>query len=193
MIPEDTATEEKPEEEKPKRKLKKVKTGGEEKEKPVLFFNAGEDKGEYQAFSNEAPYAIEVEGVRYPTVEHYYQAMKAKTFEDKEMEDKIQATPSAKAVKTLGKKVKNFAEEVWNDKRQEVMLRGIKAKFAQHPELQTKLKETGSRPIGYANPRNTFWGIGTSMGLEKAQDFEKWRGQNKLGKILIALRDDFRE
>jgi predicted NAD-dependent protein-ADP-ribosyltransferase YbiA (DUF1768 family) len=45
--------------------------------------------------------------------------------------------------------------------------------------------------IGEANARNTYWGIGTSMASEKSKHPEKWRGQNRIGKILMDLRTEF--
>jgi ribA/ribD-fused uncharacterized protein len=179
-------------EEKPKtRKLNRK--GGDPPEDVVLFFGPGEDKGEYRAFSVMAEYPIEIEGVRYPTVEHYYQAMKASEFKDSELLKKILETKSTKAVKTLGKKVANFMKEVWDDKRYDIMLRANRAKFVQHPELRKQLLDTGSKRIGLANPRNKYWSIGTSMESDKSANPSKWSGQNKLGKLLEFLRDELKD
>lgn len=177
----------------PEKKTRKLKKAGGTLEKPVLFSQPGEDRGEFRTFSNQAEYPIQVSDVRYPSVEHYFQAMKAKEFGDDEIYKKMLDTPSGKAVKALGKKVKNFHKEVWDAKRLEIMMRGIKAKFVQHPELQKQLLETGDRQIGEADARDSFWGIGTSENTEKSADSTKWKGQNRLGKILMALRDEFRE
>jgi ribA/ribD-fused uncharacterized protein len=175
--------------EKKTRKLKKA--DGAPGEKPVLFNQPGEDKGEFKTFSNQAEYPIQISDVRYPTVEHYYQAMKAKEFGDDELYEKIIKTPSGKAVKALGEKIKNFHKEIWDAKQLEVMMRGVKAKFVQHPELQKQLLETGQRQIGYADARDSYWGIGTSENTDKSTDPTKWKGQNHLGKIISNLRQDF--
>jgi ribA/ribD-fused uncharacterized protein len=172
------------------KKVRKLKKGG--AENPVLFHGAGEDKGEFRNFSNMAEYPIQINDVKYPSVEHYFQIQKAKEFGDAEIEQKMTETPSTKAIKALGKKVKNFQKEVWDAKKQEIMMRGVRAKFVQHPELQKQLLETGDRQIGDADARDAFWGIGTSENTEKSKDPSKWKGQNKLGKLLMALRDDFR-
>jgi ribA/ribD-fused uncharacterized protein len=180
------------EKEKPEKKTRKLRKGGAEPtEIPVLFLGAGEDHGEFRAFSNDAEYPIEIEGVSYPTVEHYYQAMKAREFGDSESEKRILEARTPKAAKAMGRKVKNFMKEVWDEKRREIMLRAVKAKFVQHPELQKQLLDTGKRPIGKADPRNTFWGIGTGVASEKSNDPTKWRGQNQLGKMLMSFREDF--
>lgn len=176
--------------EKPKRR--KLKKGDPEPE-PVLFFGADESKGPHRNFSNMSAHPIEIEGVKYPTVEHYFQAMKAKEFEDTEVYDKILKAKTPKAAKALGKKVKNFVTEVWDSKRDGIMETALRAKFVQHPELRKELLATEDKVIGEADPRNTYWGIGTSMDLEKSKTPSKWRGQNKLGKMLMTLRSDFKE
>jgi ribA/ribD-fused uncharacterized protein len=176
--------------EKKTRKLKKKEISIEDK--PVLFSKPGEDKGEFRTFSNQAEYPIQINDLKYPTVEHYFQAQKAREFNDEENLKKIMDTPSAKAVKALGKKVRNFVKEIWDDKRLDIMMRGVKAKFVQHPELQKQLVETGTKQIGEADARDSFWGIGTSESTEKSADPSKWKGQNRLGKILMALRDEFK-
>lgn len=174
-----------------KRKLRK--TEEESGPPPVLFHGADESKGEYRNFSNMSGHRIDVDGTQFPTVEHYFQAMKAKEFKDDEIYEKIVKAKSAKAAKALGKKVKGFITEIWESKRDEVMRTGIKAKFVQHPELRKQLQETDQKMIGEADARNTYWGIGTSMTSEKSKHPSKWRGQNKIGRILMDLRNQFQE
>jgi ribA/ribD-fused uncharacterized protein len=72
------------------------------------------------------------------------------------------------------------------------MEKAVRAKFVQHPELRKELMATEEKIIGKADPRDTYWGIGTSMDLEKAKFPSKWRGQNKLGRMLMALRNTFK-
>ena len=136
---------------------------------------------------------VEIDGTKYPSVEHYYQAMKAVEFKDEDSLKKIMKTKTSKAVKALGNKVKDYNEEVWKAKQDEVMEKAVRAKFVQHPELREKLVETGDKTIGYADARDLYWSIGTSIGLDKAKSPSKWRGQNKLGKILMKLRGVFIE
>jgi ribA/ribD-fused uncharacterized protein len=178
-------TEEKPK----KRKLRKE---AEVEPEPILFDGADASKGEYRNFSNDSEHPIEIEGQKYPTVEHYFQAMKAKEFGDEEVYKKIISTKTPKAAKAAGKKVKNFVTEVWDAKREAIMETGVRAKFVQHPELRKELLETGDKIIGKADARNTFWGIGTGMSSDKAKHPSKWRGQNKLGKMLMEIRESLK-
>ena len=186
----------KPEEvaaEAPKKKKKIVKVAVKTGEEPVLFFGADEGKGEWRVLSNmhEAPF--QVDSITFPTVEHYFQWAKAKQFGDGAIADKILKTPSAKAVKALGRKVKDFVKEEWDKTKDGVMRTAVKAKFVQHPDLKTKLLETGVRPIGEASARDKYWGIGTSADTSKANDPSKWPGKNVLGKILEELRAELKE
>lgn len=177
------------EEEKPKkRKLRKVV---EDEPEPILFFGADESKGEYRNFSNMSQHPIDIDGEKFPSVEHYFQAMKAREFKDDEMYNKIVTAKTAKAVKAMGKKVKNFVKEIWDSKRDEVMEKAVHAKFTQHPELRKQLLDTGDKPIGEADPRNLYWGIGTSVESEKSKYPSKWRGQNRMGRLLMKIREEF--
>ncbi len=191
--PKDERSEqEKPSEAKelPKKKVLKKKVMTEPGLEPVLFFGADEGKGEWRVLSNmyEAPFQID--SITYPTVEHYFQWAKAKQFGDGAIADKILKTPSPKAVKALGKKVKGFVVDEWTAKKDGVMRMALKAKFIQHPDLKTKLAETGKRPIGEASARDKYWGIGTSADTSKAGDPSKWPGKNIMGTMLMELRTE---
>jgi ribA/ribD-fused uncharacterized protein len=177
--------------EKPKKR--KLRTGGEEEEKPVLFSGADESKGEHRNFSNMSEHPIDMGGEQFPSVEHYYQAMKAREFENADLYNKIIKTKTAKAVKALGKKVTNFKTEVWDSKKDEIMRKAVRAKFVQHPELRKQLMQTGDQKIGFADARDTYWAIGTSTESTKSLKPSKWRGQNRLGKLLMELRQEFQE
>ena len=174
-----------------KPKKRKLKKGGDPEPEPILFFGADESKGEYRNFSNMSAHPIEIDGKKYQTVEHYFQGMKAETFADSETFDKIVLAKTPKAVKALGQKVANFDEKKWDEMKDGIMEMGVRTKFVQHPELRKQLMETGDKLIGEANARDSYWGIGTSIESDKSKVPSKWRGQNKLGKILMNLRSEF--
>ncbi len=193
-----TVEEEKPptvEEEKPKkRRVLKAKVPKEEPgEEPVFFFTGNPALNEFKEFSSlyEAP--MQIDGMTFPTVEHYMQWSKAKLFGDNEAQTKIMKTPSPKSVKTYGKKIKNFDEERWNEQKDAIMRVAIKSKLMQHPDILKKLRGTGTRPIGEADPRSKYWGIGTSSDTSKAKDPSRWPGKNKVGLLLQELRKELSE
>jgi ribA/ribD-fused uncharacterized protein len=167
------------------KKSKKLKKEAEPM--PVLFSTGDETGGQYSSFSNSSNHAVDIDGVRYPTLTHFLVAMKAREIKNDDMYTKIMGTATPKAVKALEKKIA-ISEEAWDAKKDEIMTKAVRAKFTQYPELRSKLLETGDRPIGNADARETYWGIGTSMDTDKARVPSKWRGQNKLGNILMDLR-----
>jgi len=175
---------------KPKTVVKGKKTLTLEAEvEPILFSN---DLAEYKEFSTGYDAPMQVDGVTFPTVEHYLQWSKAKQFGDAEAQSKILKTKSPKSVKTYGDKVAGFKEDEWAEKRDQVMATALKAKFMQHADLKTKLLATGDKPIGEANARDKYWGIGTGAATGIAKRPSKWPGKNRLGQLLMDLRRELK-
>jgi hypothetical protein len=97
------------------KKLKK-----EPEPEPVLFSTGDESGGPYSSFSNSSNHAVDIDGVRYPTVTHYIVAMKAREIKNDDMYTKIMGTATPKAVKALEKKI-SITAEVWDPKKDEIM------------------------------------------------------------------------
>ena len=152
----------------------------------ILFFFSKEP--ENKEFSNFYETEFELDGVKYKSAEHAYQGLKAKTFGDDEAFEKIQKAKSAQSAKAAGKKVKDFKEETWKEKKDEAMKTILRAKFTQNLELRKKLLDSGDKVIANADSRDKYWGIGTSANTTMAKDPAKWKGENKLGKMLEELR-----
>lgn len=186
--------EKKKEEEKPKKKkiIKKVTVAAEPPE-IVFFFSGSPELNADKEFSNMFEAPMQVDGLTFPTVEHYFQWSKAKMFGDEEAATNIMKTASPKSVKAYGKKVKNFEKDKWEEKKNEIMKIALKAKFSQHPELRNKLQDTGTKLLAEANPRDKYWGIGTSFDTSKAKDPAKWPGKNVVGNMLQELRSELKE
>ena len=158
-------------------------------EPPVFFSNASPQNKELTV-EHEA--SIQIDGQTFRSVEHYYQWSKAKLFGDAEAMEKIQKTASTKSAKTIGRKVKDFKEDEWSAKRDDIMRTALRAKFTQHPDLLKILRDTGTQPLAEADPRSKYWGIGTSADTSKATDPAKWPGKNMLGKMLEELRTELK-
>jgi ribA/ribD-fused uncharacterized protein len=189
------ADEPKADEAKPKKRVLKAKVPKEvdPATAPVFFFSGNPALNEYKEFSNMHEAPMQIEGLTFQTVEHYFQWSKARQFGDAAIQAKILATPSPKSVKALGRKVTGYKEDEWVESRDRVMATALKAKFMQHPELLTKLRSTGTRPIAEADPRGKYWGIGTSADTSKAKDPERWPGKNRMGSLLESLRTELTE
>jgi len=140
-------------------------------------------------FSQWWPAAFTVEGISYPTAEHWMMAKKALLFNDKESHDLIlQATKPAVA-KNLGRAVKNFDPAKWESHAFEFVLAGNLHKFSQHKMLSDFLLATGDKIIVEASPVDLVWGIGLSQEANEATNPFLWKGPNLLGFALMAVRE----
>ena len=131
--------------------------------------------GNHSFLSNFYEAAVYVEGVRWPTVEHAYQAAKT---DDEASVKLIREATTPGIAKKLGQSVSLRPD--WNDVRFQIMERLIREKF-KNPFLRNMLIETGEAELiegNYWNDR--VWGV----------CLRKNEGQNLLGKLLMQVRDE---
>jgi ribA/ribD-fused uncharacterized protein len=130
-------------------------------------------------------------GVEYNCSEQMMMAEKAKLFGDNEILEEIMKPIHPKAQKALGRKIKNFNENVWNKHARPIVYIGNEAKFLQNPDLLVKLLKTKGTTLVEASPYDSIWGIGLAVEDPLALDRATWRGTNWLGEVLTTLREDF--
>ncbi len=128
----------------------------------------------------------------YCCMEQYMMAQKAELFGDQEMMQRILECGDPKQIKALGRKVRNFDENIWNDVKYSIVLNGNFHKFFQNRLLRTFLLATGDSILVEASPYDRIWGIGMSENDRDAHDPVQWRGQNLLGFALMEVRDELR-
>jgi ribA/ribD-fused uncharacterized protein len=126
----------------------------------------------------------------YCCMEQYMMAEKARLFDDKEILEEILECKQPKKIKELGRKVRNFDEEVWKKKRYSIILNGNYAKFIQNESLRRFLIETKNRVLVEASPYDKIWGIGMAADDEHIENPLEWQGQNLLGFALMEVRDE---
>lgn len=132
---------------------------------------------EYAFLSNFYPCPITIDGIRYPTTEHAFQAQKS---EQPNVRKAIAMAPSPGIAKRMGRT--STLRPDWEQVKLEVMRTCIYHKF-NHPRLARMLLATGSQELVEGNYwHDNFWGNCTCM---KCQNIE---GQNHLGQILMARR-----
>lgn len=136
-----------------------------------------EFRGEYGFLSNFYHSPFEIDNVIWPTVEHYFQAMKTVKKEDF---DRIKIAKTPGDAKKLGRKVEIIPD--WATRRLEVMWQGLYYKFRQNKELRKKILNTYPAVLIEGNRwGDTFWGF----------DLNKQIGKNVLGDYLMRLRYHF--
>jgi ribA/ribD-fused uncharacterized protein len=133
---------------------------------------------EYGCFSNFAHFPIKLHGRTWPTVEHYFQAQK---FAGMEQEEAIRKARSPAVAKRLGRSRKYRLRRDWEQVKDAIMREAVLAKFTQHPDLRAILLATGDAGIAEHTRSDDYWGDGGDG-----------HGNNKLGKILMSVREELR-
>ena len=113
-------------------------------------------------------------------------------FGDLETARKIIETQNPSDQKELGRSVKNFFPDEWSKVSERFVYFANKEKFKE--KLYRKyLLETGDSLIAEASLADTIWGIGLSEDDPRALDPAQWRGENRLGKILMRVRQEIQD
>ena len=141
----------------------------------ILFYRTGDPYGE---FSNFAAFPIAVDGDVWPTSEHYFQAQK---FARQEDQDEIRRQKSPMKAARMGRERNRPLRNDWEQIKDDVMLRALRAKFTQHATLRQRLIETGEAEIVEHTENDRYWADGGDGA-----------GLNRLGKLLMQLREEFR-
>ncbi len=145
--------------------------------KVELFTLTRKDPDHLLSAYAHAPFTLD--GAEWPTVEHYYQAMK---FDDAAYREEIrQAATVAVAVK-MGKSWGHQRRKDWKKNSIVVMTRGTYIKCRTYPAIAQELLDTGEITIAELSMYDYFWGSGRDM-----------RGMNNFGKMLMSVRNKLRE
>jgi len=142
--------------------------------RPVIRFRRANEK--YGAFSNFAPYPIELHGETWPTVEHYFQAQK---FAGTPSEEEIRRATSPSQARRVGRQRWRGLRKDWHSVKESLMCEAVKAKFTQHNDLRDLLLSTGNAELVEHAPWDAYWGDGRDGS-----------GLNRLGETLMRVRDE---
>ena len=158
----------------------------------IFFWKEGSAKLEHVSkgcLSQWQKCKFTVDGVSYNCAEQYMMAEKARIFGDEETRQRIMKEDSPDVIKQLGREVKGFDPDVWDQHKFDVVVKGNLAKFGQNESLLKFLLGTGSAILVEASPYDRVWGIGMKEDNKDAMDAEKWYGINLLGFALMVVRD----
>ncbi|HMY03366.1 MAG TPA: NADAR family protein [Candidatus Obscuribacter sp.] len=135
------------------------------------------------------PADFEIDGIKYPTAEHFMMAEKARLFDDSDMLNNILSCKTPKEAKAFGRKVRNFDDAIWREHCSKIVVKANLAKFSTHPEFAAFLVATAPKVIVEASIWDRIWGIGMTAQAPGAQDPRQWKGKNLLGFALMEVRD----
>ena len=144
---------------------------------PIDFFA---DEDPFFELSNYYPCEFELDGLSWPTVEHYFQAMKFPGAQNETYRERIRSEWDPQGAKALGQTRDIPLRSDWEDVKEQVMLKGLREKFSD-PRLRDVLLGTGDRSLREASPQDSYWGIGPD-GM----------GRNRLGYLLEQVREELR-
>ena len=142
----------------------------------TIYFYSRTD--EYGDFCNFSSHGFELDGKYWRTVEHYFQAQK---FAGTEHETAIHRARTPGDAKGLGRSTKYPLRDDWEDVKDSIMHRAVTRKFETHPDIRQRLLDTADEELVENARGDYYWGCGADG-----------TGQNKLGKILMDVREKLR-
>ena len=119
---------------------------------------------------------ISVDGVEWPSSEHYFQAQK---FDDEKSINDIHQARSPGEAASMGRDRKRSLRKDWDTEKEAVMTKALQAKFTQHERLGQYLRHTFPLALNEDAPRDAYWGSGSDG-----------RGRNRLGALLRQVREE---
>jgi ribA/ribD-fused uncharacterized protein len=138
----------------------------------IRFYSTHE--GPYSCFSNCYHAIFELDGLAWPTVEHYFQAQK---FPGSPYVERIRLAHTPKDAKTLGRSRVVPLRTDWEQVKDDIMRRAVRRKFETHAALRALLLGTGDAVLIEDAPGDYYWGCGSAG-----------TGKNMLGLILMEVR-----
>jgi ribA/ribD-fused uncharacterized protein len=136
-------------------------------------------KDEYGYFSNFALYPIFINGVIWPSSEHFFQASK---FLNNDIAEKIRVSKSPFEAAQLGRTRSTPIRDDWEDIKIEIMRLALEKKFYQYHDLKIKLLDTGEMVIVEHTANDHYWADGGDG-----------TGKNMLGFLLMELRQKIKK
>ncbi len=143
----------------------------------TIYFYSNNDP--YGFLSNFARYQFYIDGLRWATSEHYFQAMK---FHDPKIQREIRLCQSPSAAARAGRDRKKPLRSDWESVKDSIMYDAVWAKFSQNPDIAAELLATGDATLVEHTGKDFYWGDGGDGS-----------GLNRLGNILMEVRTRLRE
>ncbi|KZY27850.1 MULTISPECIES: NADAR family protein [unclassified Oleiphilus] len=117
-----------------------------------------------------------LEGLLWPSIEHYYQAMKFQETSPSYFE-KIRKSSTAKQARRMGRSRFHKVRKDWAQVKRTVMTRAVYTYCRSHPQVAQLLLDSGSRKILENSQYDYYWGCGRDR-----------RAENTYGKVLMDVR-----
>ena len=162
---------------------KKRNIGYKENESVYVF------RGEMSALSNfNKQFPIVVDDQKYICNEQFIVAQKAKLFDDLNAQAEVMKMTDPRKMKPIGNNLRNYEHRKWKAAGMDIITKCNVIKYETHPLALEMLLSTEGKLIGEAT-EGMEWGIGLSILDDECLNPERWEGANKMGRILMRIRD----
>ena len=145
---------------------------------PIYFYSTREQP--YGCFSNFSQHGFKLDELWWATSEHYFQAQKF-VDTDRPWFDKIRSVKTPKEAATMGRDRNHPLRSDWEQVKDEIMKRAVLQKFKTNADICEILLATDNELIVENAPHDYYWGCG-----------KDGSGKNRLGEILMAVRETLR-
>ncbi len=136
-------------------------------------------KRPYDFLSNTSAFPIVIDNIYYMTAEHAFQAHRVLSPKKREI---VALSPTPEQARLLGQRLP--LRDDWEEVKDEVMRKILEVKFSSN-QLRPALIQLADRQIINSNTsHDQYWGDCTCHSHESVP------GENRLGKMLMSLRDD---
>lgn len=146
--------------------------------------------GRHSIFSNHYACTFMVGDTIYNSIEQFLAHRRATIAGDHDLAqealDSFDPVDSKRILTTLRTA---SSENIWLEKRHDILFSGLYSKFTQNEPLMNYLLDSENRQLGEAS-RDRTWGVGMPLTDKNVLDTKFWKGENLLGKTLMEVRQD---
>jgi ribA/ribD-fused uncharacterized protein len=139
----------------------------------IRFYETNEP---YGCFSNFSRHPLALDGREWRTSEHFFQASKFTNIVDV---NAVHAAATPFLAAQIGRSRERSLRTDWEKVKDEIMLRTLRTKFTQHPDIQSILRSTAGAALVEHTANDRYWGNGGDGS-----------GLNRLGVLLEQVRSE---
>ena len=129
---------------------------------------------------------------KFSCCEQYMMAGKALAFGDNDVFNAIMRATNPREHKALGRQVRNFDADVWNEIAREIVFDGNVAKFTSSEYFEKYLLDTEDLYLVEGAVYDAVWGVKLAWDDPRIENPANWQGTNWLGETLMRVREEIR-
>lgn len=154
---------------------------------------AGGIFSDYDPLTNYYKHPLKHKDMVFSSLEHGYVYYKCLAAKHQAAADSVMHVPEPFMAKRIGsaRNLKSLDTKSWDKEKDKIMHSLLVSKFVKGGDMAKELLSTGNRRLGEAG-LDTYYGIGVSITDKNVLDPEKWTGENRLGTMLMNIRDSLR-